>query len=118
MTSYGGDLEQVEKELRAAQREWDLLGARIEGLKAQREALRKLARAPFVPGEEIQDLTKSDAIVTILRASHKPMTLGEIARAMTDAGKKTTSNGASVYIDTLLKAGRVVRVQRGHYRAA
>ncbi|MFE3106873.1 hypothetical protein [Kitasatospora indigofera] len=118
MTPYGRDLQQVEKELQEAQRERDLLGARIEGLKAQLEALRKLAQAPLVQGEEIQELTKADAIVRILQASHKPMALGEIAQAMTDAGKKTTSNGASVYIDALLKGGRVVRVQRGQYRAA
>jgi len=118
MTSYGEDLERVEKELREAERERDLLGVRIEGLKAQREAFRKLVEASAVQGQEIQDLTKADAIVKILQASDKPMALGEIAEAMTAAGKKTNSNGASVYIDGLLKAGRVVRVQRGQYRAA
>ncbi|MEU8927586.1 hypothetical protein AB0D10_42900 [Kitasatospora sp. NPDC048545] len=118
MTLYGADLERVEKELREAEREWGLLGVRIEGLKAQREALRKLVETSVVPEVEVQDLTKADAMVKILEASAKPMTLGEIAEAMTAAGKKTNSNGASVYIDGLLKAGRVIRVQRGQYRAA
>ncbi|MEU8925328.1 hypothetical protein AB0D10_31070 [Kitasatospora sp. NPDC048545] len=118
MASYGEDLERVDKELLEAERERDLLGVRIEGLKAQREALRKLTEAPLVQGDEIRDLTKADAMVKILQASTRPLTLGEIARAMTAAGRKTNSNGASVYIDALLKAGRVVRVQRGQYRAA
>ncbi|MFG2825810.1 hypothetical protein ACGFX4_41070 [Kitasatospora sp. NPDC048365] len=118
MTSYGEDLARVETELSEAERDRDLLGVRIEGLKAQREALRKLVEVSPVPEQSLQDLTKADAIVKILQASEKPMSLGEIADAMTGAGKKTNSNGASVYIDGLLKAGRVVRVQRGQYRAA
>jgi hypothetical protein len=120
MTSFVEDLERVEQELREAERERDLLGVRIEGLRGQREALRKLIEAPVVPGEDLdlKDLTKADAIVKILRASDKPMTLGEIAAAVTAAGKKTNPNGASVYIDGLLKAGRVVRVKRGLYSAA
>ncbi|MFI9366918.1 hypothetical protein ACIG5E_38675 [Kitasatospora sp. NPDC053057] len=120
MTSYVEDLERVEKELREAERERDLLGVRIEGLRGQREALRKLVEASVVPGEDLdlKDLTKADAIVKILQASDKPMTLGEIAAAVSAAGKETKYNGASVYIDGLLKAGRVIRVQRGQYRAA
>ncbi|MQS17627.1 hypothetical protein F7Q99_36930 [Streptomyces kaniharaensis] len=118
MTSYVEDLERVEKELREAERERDLLGVRIEGLRAQREAFRKLVEAPAVPGEDLKGLKKADAIVKILQASDKPMTLGEIADAMSAAGKKTQKDGASVYIDGLLKAGRVIRVQRGQYRAA
>ncbi|MFD8483623.1 hypothetical protein [Kitasatospora sp. NPDC059673] len=118
MTSYGEDLARAEKELGEAEREWDLLGVRIEGLRAQRDALRKLVEASTAPAVEIGDLTKADAIVKILSASGKPMTLGEIAEAMTAAGKKSISSGVSVYIDGLLKAGRVVRVQRGQYTAA
>ena len=118
MASYVEDLERVEKELREAERERDLLGVRIEGLRGQREALRKLVEAPVAPGEDLKGLTKADAIVRILQASDKPMTLGEIAAAASAAGKTTKYNHASVYIDGLLKAGRVVRVKRGQYRAA
>ncbi|MCC9310075.1 hypothetical protein LN042_23905 [Kitasatospora sp. RB6PN24] len=118
MTSYVEDLERVENELREAERERDLLGVRIEGLRAQRDAFKKLVEAAVMPGEDLKDLTKADAIVAILRASDKPMTLGEIADAMSAAGKYTVKNGASVYIDGLLKAGRVVRVKRGLYSAA
>ena len=118
MTSYVEDLDRVEKELRMAERERDLLGVRIEGLRAQREALRKLVEAHAVPGEDLKDLTKADAIVKILQASDKPMTLGEIAAAVSAAGKETKYNSVSVYIDGLLKAGRAIRVQRGQYRAA
>ncbi|MEU0678187.1 hypothetical protein ABZ330_36100 [Streptomyces sp. NPDC006172] len=118
MDDYRDDLEHVEKSLREAERERDRLGARIEGLKAERDALRKLAESTGSPVEGMEELTKAEAIVKLLRESDAPMTLGGIAEAMTAAGKLSTRNGVSVYIDGLLKAGRVVRVQRGQYRAA
>lgn len=108
----------MEKELHEAERERDLLGVHIEGLRAQRDALRRLVEAPIMQHREIKDLTKADAIVKVLQSSERPMSLGEIAQALTAAGRRTNSNGASVYLDGLLKAGRVVRVQRGQYRAA
>ncbi|WP_327692421.1 hypothetical protein [Streptomyces sp. NBC_00459] len=118
MGDYTDDLERVEKSLREAERERDLIGARIEGLRAERDALRKLAETAVIPGQGIEELTKAEAIVTLLKGADGPMTLGDIAEAMTAAGKLSTRNGVSVYIDGLLKAGRVVRVQRGQYRAA
>jgi chromosome segregation ATPase len=118
MGSYDEDLARIEKDLREAESERDRLSARIEGLKAERDALKKLAEAREGPAQEIAGLTKAEAIVKILKASDQSMTLGDMAEAMTAAGKLTNPNGASVYIDGLLKAGRVVRVKRGHYRAA
>ncbi|MFE5108573.1 hypothetical protein [Streptomyces sp. NPDC056663] len=112
------DLEKVENDLRDSELEYQRLGVRIEGLRAQRDALRKLAAKPTRLDEKIRDMTKAEGIVAVLRASAEPMTLGQIAEAMTTAGKLTNSNGASVYIDSLLKEGRVVRVKRGLYRDA
>ncbi|MBK0372614.1 hypothetical protein I3215_07185 [Streptomyces sp. RB110-1] len=118
MNSYSEDLAGVERELREAELERDRLGAHIEGLKAKRDAFKKLSAAVSEPGPAVQDLTKADAIVKILRASPQPMSLGDIADALTAAGKQATRNGVSVYIDGLLKAGRVVRVARNQYRDA
>ncbi|MFD0140680.1 hypothetical protein ACFVIL_43145 [Streptomyces sp. NPDC127159] len=117
MDGYRDDLERVEKSLREAERERERLGARIEGLRAERDALRKLVGAAEGPGEGFEELTKAEAIVMLLKGAEVPMTLGDIAEAMTAGGKRSTRNGVSVYIDGLLKAGRVERVQRGHYRA-
>ncbi|WP_331732181.1 hypothetical protein OG592_41295 (plasmid) [Streptomyces avidinii] len=118
MSSYSEDLALVENELREAEREHERLGAHIEGLKAKRDAFKKLNAAPADLGSKIQDLPKAEAIVRILKESPKPMSLGDIADTMTAAGKKSNRNGVSVYIDGLLKAGRVVRVQRNQYRDA
>jgi chromosome segregation ATPase len=117
MDDYRDDLERVEKSLREAERERERLGARIEGLRAERDALKKLVETAESPGEGFEELTKAEAIVTLLKGADAPMTLGDIAEAMTAGGKLSTRNGVSVYIDGLLKAGRVVRVQRGQYRA-
>ncbi|NEC67370.1 hypothetical protein [Streptomyces sp. SID9727] len=118
MDPLHGDLEQVEADLREAELEHQRLGVRIEGLRAQRDALRRIAQTPTRLEQKLQSLTKAEGIVAILRASPEPMTLGQIAEAMTAAGKLTNNNGASVYIDGLLKEGRVVRVRRGLYRDA
>ncbi|MFD3999799.1 hypothetical protein [Streptomyces rubiginosohelvolus] len=118
MDPLSSDLEQVENDLREAELEYQRLGVRIEGLRAQRDALRKIAQMPTQLEQKVQAMTKAEGIVAVLRASSEPMTLGQIAEAMTAAGKVTNSNGASVYIDGLLKEGRVVRVSRGLYRDA
>ncbi|MFE6494751.1 hypothetical protein [Streptomyces sp. NPDC057748] len=117
MSTYRDDLARVEKEILDVERERNRLSARLEGLKAERDALEKL-NAGMDDHGSIADLTKADAMVKILKESSTPMSLGEIADAMTTAGKKTNKNGASVYIDGLLKSGRVARVSRNQYRAA
>jgi hypothetical protein len=116
--TYGKDIAAVEDELREAQLEHARLGAHIEGLKAKRDALKKLSDATPVSQLKVQQLTKADAIVAILRQSTQTMSLTEIADALTNAGKTANANGVSVYIDGLLKAGRVVRVARNQYRDA
>jgi hypothetical protein len=67
-------------------------------------------------------MTKSEALVAILKASPTPMTLGDLADAMTNAGKLSNANGVSVYINGLLDkvggTGQVKRVARGQYVAA
>ncbi|MGW6557603.1 hypothetical protein [Streptomyces hydrogenans] len=118
MNPYSEDIAQVEKELSEAEREYARLGAHIEGLKAKREAFKKLSAAPADLDSGIEDLTKAEAIIRILRVSPIPMSLGDIADALTAAGKQANRNGVSVYIDGLLKAGRVVRVARNQYRDA
>ncbi len=117
MSTYGDDLARIEKEILEVERQRNLLTARLDGLRAERASVEKLNAAPADRGS-IDDLTKADAIVKILRESSRPMSLGGIAKAMTAAGKPTNNNGASVYIDGLLKAGRVVRVERNQYRDA
>jgi len=46
------------------------------------------------------------------------MRINEIVEAMVAVGRTETDNGVSVYLDTLLKARRVIRVGRGRYLAA
>ncbi|MFJ5532516.1 hypothetical protein [Streptomyces sp. NPDC093261] len=118
MGDYSEDLARIDQELREAERERNRLTARIAALQAERDAFLKLEDGPTDLRQKLDDLTKAEAIVKILKEADRLMTLGDIAEAMTTAGKVTTKNGASVYIDGLLKAGRVVRVARGQYRAA
>ncbi|MET4647768.1 uncharacterized protein YhaN [Streptomyces atratus] len=112
------DLAEVEAALQEAQLQYARLGVEIEGLKAKREALTKQVSLRSGLTERIAGMTKAQAIVEVLRHSPEPMTLKQIADSVTEAGKILNPNGASVYIDGLLKEDRVVRVARGLYRDA
>ncbi|MEV5149987.1 hypothetical protein [Streptomyces sp. NPDC052727] len=112
------DLAEVEAALKQAELQYERLGVQIEGLKAQRNALAKKVAPPSTLTERIATMTKADSIVEALRESSEPMTLKQIAETVTAAGKVLKPDGASVYLDGLLKEGRVVRVARGVYRAA
>ena len=93
--------------------------AKIEGLQAQRDALiRALASEPEPRAKaDIRTFTKDQAIVGVLRQAAGPMRIKEIVEAMTAVGRTETYNGVSVYLDTLVKTGRVIRVSRGRYVA-
>jgi hypothetical protein len=78
-----------------------------------------MALQPEPPAKaDITTFTKDRAIVWVLRQSAAPMRIKEIVDAMTATGRTETYNGVSVYLDTLLKTGRVIRVGRGRYVAA
>lgn len=112
------DLARVEAELRSAELEYTRLGAKINGLKAERDALAQQVAPPSALAKQIAGMTKAEAIHLVLRMSPEPMSLGQIAEAVTAAGSKLKPDGASVYLDGLLKQRRVVRVKRGLYRDA
>ena len=120
MKELEADLQRVRDELAEAQAEQARLTARIEGLQAQRDALaRAMAIQPEPPAKaDVTTFTKDRAIVSVLRQSGAPMRIKEIVDAMTAAGRTETYNGVAVYLDTLLKTGRVIRVGRGRYVAA
>src|SRR5262249_9080955 len=120
MKELEADLQRVRDELAKAQAEHARLTARIEGLQAQRDALaRAMAIQPDPPPKaDITPFTKDRAIVSVLRQSAAPMRIKEIVDAMTATGRTETYNGVSVYLDTLVKSGRVIRVSRGRYVAA
>ena len=113
-------MQRVRDELAEAQAEHARLTARIEGLQAQRDALaRAMAIEPGPSAKaDITTFTTDRAIVSVLRQSGAPMRIKEIVDAMTAVGRTETYNGVAVYLDTLLKTGRVIRVGRGRYVAA
>lgn len=113
------DLQRVRDELAVTQAQHARLTAKIEGLQAQRDALiRALASEPEPRAKaDIRTFTKDQAIVGVLRQAAGPMRIKEIVEAMTAVGRTETYNGVSVYLDTLVKTGRVIRVSRGRYVA-
>ncbi|MFB7454674.1 hypothetical protein [Streptomyces sp. NPDC056194] len=116
MNPLEDDLKQVRAELAAAELEYQRLEAQIAALRAKEATLEGLIIKPSKLN--VQGMTKAEAIVAVLAQSTEPMTLGQIADAVTAAGSVLKPDGASVYLDGLLKAEKVVRVKRGLYRAA
>ena len=113
------DLQHVRDELATAQAEHARLTAKIEGLRAQRDALmRAMAGQLKHPAKaDITTFTKDRAIVAVLRQATGPMRIKEIVEAMNATGRTETYNGISVYLDALVKADQVTRIGRGRYVA-
>jgi hypothetical protein len=115
-------LERISTQLAAAEAELARIRARVEGLRAERDALtREIASlnptAAAIIAEDIPRMTKADAIVAVLRnAKPRPLRTAGIVEALQKAGRANeVAQNVSVYLDGLLKQGRVVRVARGEY---
>lgn len=115
------ELQRVMAELATAEAELTRIGARAEGLRAERDALTRAlavaepARAPAT--QAIANMVKADAIVAVLRNTKpRPLRAQGIVDALHQAGRTNeVAANVSVYLDSLLKQGRVVRVARGEY---
>jgi hypothetical protein len=116
------DLQRVEVDLASAEAELARLGARVEGLRAEREALIRAISSFGQDGaasidQDVAGMVKADAIVAVLRrAKPQPLRTDGIVNALHKAGRPAeVKANVSVYLDSLLKQGRVLRVTRGEY---
>jgi len=121
MDSLESHLERVTADLASTEAEVARLGARVEGLRAERDALTRAITSLRIPNEtataDIASMVRNDAIVTVLRnAKPHPLRAAGITEALRRAGRTNESaTNTSVYLDGLLKKGRVIRVARGEY---
>ena len=115
------DLERVAADLAAAEAELARLSARAEGLRAERDALARaiaaLSPAAAASAGDIAGMVKNDAIIAVLRnAKPRPLRAAGIVDALHQAGRANEhAANVSVYLDGLLKQGRITRVARGEY---
>jgi hypothetical protein len=116
------ELEGLDNELTSLLVEQARLAARIEGLQAERGALSgAMSIEPIDGGSRdptLANLTKDRAIVAVLEWSDKPLRIQQIVELLNEAGRDEHYNIITVYLNTLLKQGRVRRVDRGLYVAA
>lgn len=121
MEPLSSELERVVAELATTEAELARLGARAEGLRAERDALNRaiasLSPAREVAAQDIASMVRNDAIVSVLRnAKPKPLRAAGIVEALRQAGRTNDSTtNVSVYLDGLHKQKRVIRVARGEY---
>jgi hypothetical protein len=113
------ELKNVDTELAALRLEQARLNARVEGLRAERDALAEAIR-PVDTGSDgppLAEMKKDEAIVAVLKGSGSPLRIGQIVKRLKLSGRNEHYNGISVYLNTLLKQGRVRRVGHGLYVA-
>jgi hypothetical protein len=121
MESLSKELERVVADLAATEADLVRLGARAEGLRAERDALNRAitSRKPDadLDGRDIASMVRNDAIVAVLRnAKPRPLRAAGIVQALLDAGRTNESTtNVSVYLDGLYKQKQVIRVARGEY---
>ena len=69
-------------------------------------------------GPPLSEMKKDEAIVVeVLKGWGSPLRIGQIVKRLKQAGRNEHYNGVSVYLNTLLKQGRVRRVGHGLYVA-
>jgi hypothetical protein len=129
VTSIEDDLERVEAELASTETDLARLGARAEGLRAERDALSRAiaslkpdddrSEQTTISAKDIGQMVRNDAIVAVLRnAQPQALRAAEISEALGRAGRPNDPVATvSVYLDGLLKQRRVLRVARGLYTA-
>lgn len=87
--------------------------ARLRGLEAELDAL----RAGVNSEGGLEDMSRTDAILTILRGSSGTKAPKEILDALRAAGRTDELRSVTATLDHLLKAGSVERPSRGRYLA-
>ena len=112
----------MDKELASLRLEQARLTARIEGLRAERDALSEAMTIRPVHGssgdQSLATLTKNEAIVAVLVRTDTPLRVKTLVALMNEAGRNECEQHVWVYLSNLVKQGRVRRVQRGLYAAA
>jgi capsule polysaccharide export protein KpsE/RkpR len=119
------ELAEVEHALDEAEAEALRWAARVEGLRAQLDALRRAVelsekreqRATAVP--DLRLLNRTAAIEEVLRLNKSPLSIHEVIDALT-AGRRDGDEYSVVAatLQQLLNQGRVDRPARGRYTAA
>src|SRR5665647_864035 len=121
MSDLQEQLSRVEANLAGATSELAMLSAKVAGLRAHRDALLLLAEQQATaevtrPDRNLRTLSKSDAIVEVLRSAGHALSIPEIVQALRAAGRTSeTYGGVSVYLQNLLSQQRVHRPERGRY---
>jgi hypothetical protein len=88
--------------------------ARLRGLEAELGSL----RAGLDAGGDLVGMSRTDAIVAVLRSGPGSMSPSEIRAALEAAGRTDDLRSITATLDHLLKTGVVQRPARGRYVAA
>ena len=117
------ELARIDAELDMVRGELIRLEARQAGLLAERNRLAAASGGRVDRGSlsdrqtaSISNLGKNEAIVAVLGNAEQELSIDEVVAALRAAGRGSeTYNVVAIYLDNLVKEGRVRRVRRGFY---
>lgn len=111
------EIEALDNELDTLGLEQARVAARIKGVQAERDALLGVAAATSDSRSvlPLDMLTKSDAIVAVLKASPTPLRANPLTAKLNAAGRNEKEDHIRIYLSTMRKEGRVRRVGVGLY---
>lgn len=87
--------------------------AELAGIRSELEVLRSGSHA----ATDLAELSRTDAIVAVLRQQGSAMSPNEIEARLADGGLTISRNKTTATLAYLMKQSRVLRVSRGRYVA-
>lgn len=88
--------------------------ARLRAIEAELGSL----RSSRVTGDPLSEMTRTDAILAVLRAADGTLSPKEIRSRLTSAGRDDEMRSLTATLDYLVKKGSVSKAGRGQYLAA
>ncbi|MFN2594084.1 MAG: hypothetical protein ABR579_04240 [Actinomycetota bacterium] len=103
------------------------LEARLAGLRAQRDTLARALQRPSLAGDllsatppvSLRLLSRTDAILDVVRGRARPLTIQEVLNALREGGREETDyQVVATTLNQLARSGRLGKPARGVYGAA
>jgi hypothetical protein len=116
MGNLDSEAERVTADLAEAEAELARIKARVDGLRVEHSALRRAVTKP-AGSDDLAGMCKADAIVVVLhRAKPYPLCAEAIVDALHQGGRlEELPAGLPVFLNGLLRRGRIVRSGPGEY---
>jgi chromosome segregation ATPase len=115
-------VEAAEREVRAARLRLAEAEAELASSDARRESLVASLKELEVEADEgprgVADMARTDAIVEVLRAADRPLSIADIRAQLTEHGRDGSYQVVASTLNYLASAGRITKPSRGRYASS